>query len=137
MSGNFQPKIVGFLCNWCCYAGDDLAEAPRFHHPPNLRAVRVMCSGRVDPTFVLEAFANGADGVLIGACHLGECHFQEGNYATVRRFPILQRLLRQFGIEDERVRLEWVSTAEGERFENVVADMTEKVKALGPVKCTV
>lgn len=129
---DFEPKIVGFLCNWCCYAGADLAGISRIQYPPNIRVIRVMCSGRIDPTFILEAFKNGADAVFIGGCHPGDCHYQEGNYNTMRRFSLLRKMLRQFGIEDERVRLEWVSAAEGERFAKVITEMTEQVKKLGP-----
>lgn len=129
---NFEPKIVGFLCNWCCYAGADLAGISRIQYPPNIRVIRVMCSGRVDPTFILSALKDGADGVFIGGCHPGDCHYQEGNYNAMRRFYLLKKLLAQFGIEDDRVRLEWVSAAEGERFAKVITDMTEKVRKLGP-----
>jgi len=129
----FEPKLVGFLCRWCSYTGADLAGTSRLQYPANLTAIRVMCSGRVDPTFVLYALANGADGVLIAGCHPGDCHYQEGNYKALRRFRLLQVLLDQFGIERERVRLEWVSASEGDRFAAVVKDLTEKVRALGPL----
>lgn len=131
---DFEPKIVGFLCNWCCYAGADLAGISRIQYPPNIRVIRVMCSGRIDPVFVLEAFKNGADAVFIGGCHPGDCHYQEGNYNTMRRFSLLRKMLRQFGIEDERVRLEWVSAAEGDRFAKIITEMTEEIKKLGPFK---
>lgn len=131
---NFEPVIVGFLCQWCSYTGADLAGTSRTEYPPNLRVVRVMCSGRVDSTFVVEALADGADGVLIAGCHPGDCHYSEGNYRTMRRLPILHRLLDQFGIERERVRLEWVSASEGDKFAQVVAELTEKLKELGPLK---
>ena len=130
----YEPKIVAFLCNWCTYLACDLAGTSRLKYPPTARAVRVMCSGRVDPQFVLDAFAQGADGVLIGGCHPGDCHYQEGNYKALRRFLLLKRLLRQMGIEDERVRLEWISAAEGERVGTVIEDMTAKLKALGPLR---
>ena len=129
---DFQPKIVGFLCNWCSYAGADLAGVSRIQYPPNLRIVRVMCSGRVDPFFILEAFRSGADGVLVAGCHPGDCHYLSGNYKTQNRVLLLQRVLEQFGLEPERLRLEWVSAAEGERFANVVREMTEHVMKLGP-----
>ncbi len=129
---DFQPKIVGFLCNWCSYAGADLAGVSRIQYPPNLRIVRVMCSGRVDPFFILEAFRSGADGVLVAGCHPGDCHYLSGNYKTQNRVLLLQRVLEQFGLEPERLRLEWVSAAEGERFANVVREMTEHVRKLGP-----
>lgn len=129
----FEPKIVAFFCNWCTYLAADLAGTSRIKYAPNARVVRVMCSGRVDPQFVLDAFAKGADGVLIGGCHPGDCHYQEGNYKAVRRFRLLQRLLKQMGIEEERVRLEWISAAEGDRVRVVMNDMVEKLKALGPL----
>jgi F420-non-reducing hydrogenase iron-sulfur subunit len=129
---SFEPKIVGFLCNWCSYAGADLAGTSRIHYAPNVRIIRVMCSARVDPTFVLKALHDGADGVLICGCHPGDCHYSEGNYKAMRRFPLLKQLLADYGIEDERVRLEWVSASEGKRFADIVDDMTERVRALGP-----
>ena len=129
---SFEPKIAGFLCNWCSYTGADLAGTSRKKYSPNVRVVRVMCSGRVDPTFVLKAFDAGADGVLICGCHPGDCHYAEGNYKTVRRISLLKKMLSQLGIEDERVRLEWVSASEGDRFAFIVDDMTEKVRRLGP-----
>jgi F420-non-reducing hydrogenase iron-sulfur subunit len=129
----FEPKIVAFFCNWCTYLAADLAGTSRIKYAPNARVVRVMCSGRVDPQFVLDAFAKGADGVLIGGCHPGDCHYQEGNYKALRRFRLLQRLLKQMGIEEERVRLEWISAAEGDRVRVVMNDMVEKLKALGPL----
>jgi len=129
---SFQPKIVGFLCNWCSYAGADLAGTSRIHYPPNLRVIRTMCSARIDPTFVLKALLGGADGVLICGCHPGDCHYSEGNYKTMRRYPLLKQVLAQYGVEEARVRLEWVSASEGQRFADVVTDMTEKIQALGP-----
>ena len=131
---SFEPKIVAFLCNWCSYAGADLAGTSRIKYPPNVRPIRVMCSGRVEPTFVLKAFASGADGVLICGCHPGDCHYMEGNYKAARRIPLLKKMLKQLGIEEERVRLEWVSAAEGARFATLVKDMTAKVKELGPFR---
>ncbi len=130
----FEPRIVGFLCNWCSYTGADLAGTSRIKYQPNVRSIRVMCSARVDPTFVIEAFASGADGVLLCGCHPGDCHYSEGNYKTLRRMPLLKRMLADFGIEDERVRLEWVSASEGRRFADVVDDMTNRIRALGPCK---
>jgi F420-non-reducing hydrogenase iron-sulfur subunit len=130
----FEPVILGFACNWCTYAGADLAGTSRIQYPPNLRMIRVMCSGRVDPTFVLKAFASGVDGVLIGGCHPGDCHYMEGNYKARRRIHLLRKMLNDFGIEPERVRLEWVSASEGARFAEVVADFTKTVKELGPLK---
>ncbi len=128
----FEPKIVGFLCNWCSYTGADLAGTSRIKYQPNVRVIRVMCSARIDPTFVIKALREGADGVLICGCHPGDCHYSEGNYKTMRRYPLLKRLLAAYGIEPERVRLEWVSASEGQRFADVVNDMTEKIRALGP-----
>jgi len=133
-TNGFEPKIIAYVCNWCTYLGADLAGTSRLKYAPNARVVRVMCSGRVDPQFVMAAFAHGADGVLIGGCHPGDCHYQEGNYKALRRFRLLQRLARQMGIEPERLRLEWISAAEGERVRTVVNDMVEKLKALGPRK---
>jgi len=128
----FEPTIVGFLCNWCSYTGADLAGTSRIQYAPNVRVIRVMCSARIDPTFVLKALHDGADGVLICGCHPGDCHYSEGNYKMMRRFPLLKKLLADYGIEDERVRLEWVSASEGQRFADIVNDMTERVRALGP-----
>ncbi len=130
----FEPRIVGFLCNWCSYTGADLAGTSRIKYLPNVRVIRVMCSARVDPGFVIRAFRAGADGVLLCGCHPGDCHYSEGNYKTMRRFPLLKRLLAEYGIEPERVRLEWVSASEGQRFADVVNDMTKQVRALGPCR---
>jgi F420-non-reducing hydrogenase iron-sulfur subunit len=129
----FEPRIVAFFCNWCTYLAADLAGTSRIKYAPNTRVIRVMCSGRVDPQFVLSAFANGADGVLIGGCHPNDCHYQEGNYKALRRYHLLKRLVRQMGIEEERLRLEWISAAEGDRVRVVVNDMVEKIRALGPL----
>ena len=130
----FEPKIVAFFCNWCTYLAADLAGTSRIKYCPNAEVVRVMCSGRVDVQFVLKAFAKGADGVLIGGCHPGDCHYQEGNYKALRRYRLLRRLIRQMGIEDERLRLEWISAAEGERVRAVINDMVETLKRLGPLQ---
>jgi len=130
----FEPRIVAFFCNWCTYLAADLAGTSRMKYPANIRVIRLMCSGRVDPQFVLEAFAQGADGVLIGGCHPGDCHYQEGNYKMLRRFHLLKRHLRQMGIEEDRFRLEWISAAEGDKVRSVVTDMVEKVRALGPLR---
>ena len=131
--GQFEPKIVAFFCNWCTYTAADLAGVSRLKYAPNVRVIRVMCSGRVDPQFVLEAFAKGADGVLLGGCHPGDCHYAEGNYKTLRRMRMLERLLKGMGIYDGRFRLEWISGAEGDKVKSVVNDMTAKVRALGPL----
>ena len=129
---DFEPKIVGFCCNWCAYAGADLAGINRFQYPPNLRMIRLMCSGAVAPVYVLEAFQKGADGVFIGGCHPRDCHYLEGNYKTLRRILLLKKLLPQLGIEPERLKLEWVSAAEGQRFAQVVTDFISEIKKLGP-----
>ena len=131
--GQFEPRLVGFLCRWCSYTGADLAGTSRLEYPPNLTPIRVMCSGRVDPTFVIKAFACGADAVLIAGCHPGDCHYQEGNYKALRRYRMLLRVLDEFDIEGDRVRLEWISASEGELFAATVKDLTEKVRALGPL----
>jgi F420-non-reducing hydrogenase iron-sulfur subunit len=129
----FDPRIVGFLCNWCSYAGADLAGVSRIQYPPNIRIVRVMCSGRVDPAFILEAFKSGADGVLVAGCHLpADCHYISGNFKAYRRITLLKKLLQQFGIEPERLRLEWVSASEGDRFATIIKDMVKEIKKLGP-----
>ncbi|MCJ7470494.1 hydrogenase iron-sulfur subunit [Candidatus Bathyarchaeota archaeon] len=129
----FEPKIIGFLCNWCSYAGADLAGVSRIQYPPNIIIIRVMCSGRIDPAFILEAFKDGADGVLVGGCHLpSDCHYISGNFKAVRRISLLKKVLGEFGIEPERVRLEWISASEGDKFAAVVRDMTEQIKKLGP-----
>jgi len=129
---SFEPKIVAFLCNWCSYRGADLAGTSRMKSAPNVRPIRVMCSGRVEPTFILKAFEAGADGVLVLGCHPGDCHYSEGNYKTIRRMALLKNLLSQLGIEDERLRLEWVSASEGGRFVSITDEMTEQVRKLGP-----
>jgi F420-non-reducing hydrogenase iron-sulfur subunit len=129
----FEPKIVGFLCRWCSYTGADLAGTSRMQYPANMAAIRVMCSGRVDPTFVVKALNDGADGVLIAGCHPGDCHYSEGNYITMRRYPMMLNLLEQFGIERERVRLEWISASEGDLFAQTVKEFTEQIRTLGPL----
>jgi F420-non-reducing hydrogenase iron-sulfur subunit len=131
--GRFEPRIVAIFCNWCTYTAADLAGTSRMKYAPNTRVVRVMCSGRVDPQFVLDAFAQGADGVLIGGCHPGDCHYIEGNYKCLRRARLLQRMLKDMGIGEDRFRLEWISAAEGDKVRSVVNDMVNKVRALGPL----
>lgn len=128
-----EPTIVAFFCNWCTYTAADLAGTSRMKYPPNVRVVRVMCSGRIDPQFITEAFAQGADGVLIGGCHPGDCHYVEGNYKALRRVTLLRRMLRQMGIEDERLRLEWISASEGEKVARVIKEMVQTLRALGPL----
>jgi F420-non-reducing hydrogenase iron-sulfur subunit len=130
----FEPRIVAFFCNWCTYTASDLAGIARMTYAPNVRVLRLMCSGRVDPQFVLAAFRAGADGVLIGGCHPGDCHYQEGNYKARRRFELLRLLLKDLGIEPERLRLEWISAAEGERVQKVCNEMTEEIRRLGPLR---
>ena len=130
----FEPRIIGFLCNWCSYTGADLAGTSRMKSAPNLRIIRVMCTGRVDPTFVLRAFQLGADGVLVAGCHPGDCHYQEGNFKAQRRVLLLRRVLRDFGVDERRLRLEWISAAEGEKFATVTNEFTEQVRALGPLQ---
>lgn len=129
----FEPRIVGFLCRWCSYTGADLAGTSRIQYPANLAAIRVMCSGRVDPTFIVKALKDGADGVLIAGCHPGDCHYSEGNYKAMRRYPMILNLLDQFGIDRKRVRLEWISASEGEKFAQVVGEFTNQLKAIGPL----
>jgi len=134
MGYEFDPKILGFLCNWCCYAGADLAGVSRYQYPTNMRIIRVMCSGRVDPAFILRAFSNGMDGVFVGGCWLGECHYvTEGNYSALSVMHICKKLLEQIGVNPERLRLEWVSASEGIRFTEVITDFTKKLKELGPL----
>ncbi len=130
---NWQPRIVAFFCNWCTYTAADLAGVSRYTYKPNARVIRIMCSGRLDPQFVVKAFREGADAVLIGGCHPGDCHYQEGNYKALRRFILLKKLLAQFGIEDERLRLEWISASEGDKVQKVMNEMVEQVRKLGPL----
>lgn len=129
----FEPNIIGFLCNWCSYAGADLAGTSRMKYPPNLKAIRVMCSGRVDPAFVLEALSRGADGVLIAGCHPGDCHYQSGNYKMNRRMRLLRNLVEELGIEPQRIRFEYISAAEGQKFASVVTEFVAEIKKLGPM----
>jgi F420-non-reducing hydrogenase iron-sulfur subunit len=130
----FEPKIVAFFCNWCTYLAADLAGTSRLKYAPNVRVIRLMCSGRVDPQFVLEAFAQGADGVLMGGCHPGDCHYQEGNYKALRRYHLLKRVLKGMGIEEDRFKLARISASEAERLKELVDDLVEKVRALGPLR---
>jgi len=129
----FEPRIIGFFCNWCSYRAADLAGTSRIKYAPNVHNIRVMCTGRVDPTFVLEAFARGADGVLIAGCHPGECHYMEQNYKALRRVTPLGRTLRRLGIEEERLRLIWASAAEGPQLAAAIDAMVEAVRPLGPL----
>lgn len=132
MSDTFEPKIIGFLCNWCTYAGADLAGTSRIQYPPNIRIVRLMCSGALDPTYVLKVLLEGADGVLIGGCHPGDCHYLSGNYKARRRVAILKTVLKKAGLEPERVWLRWISASEGAYFAETVRDLTEHITKLGP-----
>jgi len=131
MSDTFDPLIVALCCNWCSYTGADLAGVSRIQYPHNVRIVRVMCSGMVHPNLVIDAFTSGADGVLMCGCHLGDCHYQEGNYKAEKRAEAIRLMLTDFGIEEERFRLEWVSAAEGPRFAQVVREFTEQIQTLG------
>lgn len=128
----FEPKIIAFLCNWCSYAGADLAGVSRYQYPTNTRTVRVMCSSRVDPVLMLEMFIHGADGVLVGGCHLGDCHYITGNYYTEKKVKLARKLLEKAGIEPKRLHLEWISASEGERFSKVIEDFVGEIRSLGP-----
>ena len=131
-NADWSPRIVAFFCNWCTYTASDLAGVSRLRYAPTTRVIRVMCSGRIDPEFVIEAFAQGADGVLIGGCHPGDCHYSEGNYKCLRRYHLLQKVIAQLGIDQRRLRLEWISASEGKKLQQVVNEMTETITALGP-----
>ncbi|MBI5633957.1 MAG: hydrogenase iron-sulfur subunit [Nitrospirae bacterium] len=133
-NNNFEPKIIGFLCNWCSYAGADKAGTAQTPYPPNVNVIRVMCSGRIDPQFVLKSFEQGADGVIILACHPGDCHYKEGNFLAVQRYRLLLRMLEPFGIEKERCRFDFVSAGEGDKFVRLITEMVDTVRALGPMK---
>jgi len=134
MEKDFEPNIIGFLCNWCSYAGADLAGTSRIQYPPNLKVIRVMCSGRINPIFVINALQQGADGVLIGGCHPGDCHYERGNYLARRRYAILRELLEYIGIDPGRVRMTWVSASEGKKFAEVVKEVTDEIRELGPIQ---
>jgi len=130
---NFEPKIVGFLCNWCSYEGADSAGKGQKVYPANLRVIRVMCSGRIDPQFIIQAFKEGADGVMILGCHPGDCHYKEGNFKALKRYVFLKKMLTQIGIEENRLRLDWVSASEADKFVQVVTEMVDEIKKLGPL----
>ena len=130
---DFEPKIVAFVCNWCSYAGADKAGNQKLVYPANVKLIRVMCSGRVDPQFVAKAFRDGADGVMVLGCHPGDCHYRTGNMKALRRFKLFEKMLKQFGIESNRFMLDWVSAGESEKFQLVTTEMTERVKKLGPI----
>jgi F420-non-reducing hydrogenase iron-sulfur subunit len=129
----WSPRLIAFFCNWCTYTAADLAGVSRMKYAANIRTIRLMCSGRVDPQFIVDAFQKGADGVLIGGCHPNDCHYAEGNYKCLRRFRLLQRMIGDMGIEPDRFRLEWISAAEGDKVKHVVNDMVAKLQALGPL----
>ena len=132
MEDNWQPKILAFLCNWCSYAGADLAGTSRIQYPPNIRVVRVPCSGRINPLFILKALQSGIDGVLVSGCHPGDCHYLSGNYVGRRKSATLKGFLEYLGIETGRVQFSWVSAAEGGKFSQVVEEVTRDIKKLGP-----
>ena len=131
---SYRPTIVAFLCNWCAYTGADLAGTSRLRYAPNIRIIRIMCSGRIEPTFILKAFKEGADGVLVCGCHPGDCHYQEGNYKCLRRFKLVHKFVQQMGIEKDRLQLEWISASEGKQFAELVNNMTKTLLLLGPVR---
>ena len=132
MTEEFEPRIVGFLCNWCSYAGADLAGTSKQKMPPTLTPIRVMCSSRVNSEMIIMAFLRGADGILLAGCHPGDCHYSKGNYYTRRRFAVLKKIFQTLGLEEERIRLSWVSASEGPRYAEVVREFTETIKELGP-----
>jgi len=136
MEKEFEPKIIGFICKWCTYAAADLAGTSRIQYKPNVIPIRVMCSSRVDPLHILLAFRRGADGVFIGGCHPGDCHYQNGNYKTKRRILLLRKVLKDFGIEPERLRLEWISASEGKKFAQIITEFTDEIKKMGPLYLT-
>jgi len=129
---DFEPVVVAFLCNWCSYAGADLAGTSRLKYPPNVRSIRLMCSGRVDPVFVLDALKEGIDGVLVAGCHPGDCHYQSGNYKTNRKIKLIQRLLKDLNVDPHRVRFEYISASEGQKFADVVTEFVKELKDIGP-----
>lgn len=133
-AGGFEPKIIGFLCNWCSYAGADKAGSAQTPYPPNVSIIRVMCSGRIDPQFIVTAFSKGADGVIVLACHPGDCHYKEGNYRAAQRYGMLSRMLEQFGIEKTRCRFDYVSAGEGDKFVRVITEMVDEIRALVPLR---
>lgn len=130
---NFEPNIIGFVCNWCAYAGADLAGSSRYSYPPNVKLIRLMCSGRVDPAFILETFARGADGVFVGGCHIpSDCHYQQGNFKALKRVTMLKKLISEMGLEPDRLEIFWISASEGKKFSEVMTSFTERIKKLGP-----
>lgn len=133
-SSKWKPRIIAFLCNWCSYAGADLAGIGRLQYPPNVRIIRVPCSGRINPYFIIKSLQHGVDGVLVSGCHPGDCHYISGNLVARRRFAILKRILEFAGVEKGRIQFTWISAAEGERFSQVIKEVTQEIKALGPNK---
>ena len=131
---DFEPKIIAFLCNWCSYAGADLAGVSREQYPPNILNIKVMCSSRVSPEHVFESFKDGADGVLIAGCHPGDCHYIDGNYKTIRKNELIHKMLEDMGINPKRLRLDWISSAEGGKFARVMREMTEEIREIGPLE---
>ncbi len=129
----FEPKIIAFLCNWCSYAGGDLAGVNREQYPANVLSIKVMCSSRVSPEHIMESFMQGADGVLVTGCHPGDCHYIDGNYKTTRKIEVMHKIMEDFGIDPSRLRMDWISSAEGGKFARVMREMTEHVKELGPL----
>ncbi|GCC10713.1 methyl-viologen-reducing hydrogenase, delta subunit [archaeon] len=129
---DFEPKIIAFMCNWCSYAGGDLAGTSRLQYPPNARIIRVMCTARINPSYVLKAFAEGADGVLVAGCHIGDCHYVSGNMKAEKRIKLIEELLPELGLESERLMLRWISASEGEHFANTMYEFIERIKKLGP-----
>jgi F420-non-reducing hydrogenase iron-sulfur subunit len=132
MPDDFEPRIIAFLCNWCSYTGADLAGTSRMQYPPNVRIIRLMCSGAVDPVYILKPILEGADGVLIGGCHPGDCHYQSGNYKARRRVAIAKNILSQLGFDEERIWLRWISASEGRLFADTVTEMVARLKEKGP-----
>lgn len=129
---NYEPKIIAFVCNWCTYAGADLAGTSRIQYPPNIRIIRLMCSGAVDPIYIIKPLIEGMDGVLVGGCHPGDCHYGSGNYKARRRITVLKTILRELGLEEERLWLRWISASEANRFAETVREMVHHLKSLGP-----
>ncbi len=134
MSESFEPKIIAFFCNWCTYGGADLAGVSRLQYPPNIRVIRIPCTGRLDPKFILAAFRHGADGVWVSGCHPGDCHFIAGNYYARRKFALFKGLLEHLGLEPKRLQFSWISSAEATKFQQVVTEVTNDIKALGPAQ---
>lgn len=133
MTEPYSPKILGFLCNWCCYTAADSAGVGRYQYPPNLRVIRIMCTGRLDPSFPLEGMANGADGIFVGGCHPGECHYQDGNYHALVSAALVHEVLARLGVNNQRFLIDWASAAEGPNFVKIITAFTKQVAALGPL----